>query len=155
MQIAPEILSEKNYTGTRKIHISDEKVRKLKQELKDLQKAINPILDGLAGTFKKFDEANQKIAEHQKAIREVNDSVVEDKAFYDEEMKKIAPYEKKAVLIKDKLEPLVMKLIKDQLGEFEKPLHVSEDESTGDMYVEVVDQIEELVLKIRASKEKK
>jgi len=64
-------------------------------------------------------------------------------------MKKIEPAEKKARLIKDKLEPLVIKLVEDQLGEFEKPLHVTEDDKTGDIYVEVEDQIEKTILRIR------
>jgi|GEM_PF-4311063 len=149
MIIDKKILSEKNYTGTRKILINDEKVRTLKGELKKLQLEINPILDGLAPTFAKFGATNKVIAEHQAEIKRLNEEIQPDKDFYEEEMKKIEPAEKKARLIKDKLEPLVIKLVEDQLGEFEKPLHVTEDDKTGDIYVEVEDQIEKTILRIR------
>jgi len=155
MIIDKTILSEKNYTGTRKILINDEKVRTLKGELKKLQKEINPILDGLAETFSKFDATNKLINEHQEEIKRLNVELQPDKDFYDEEMKKIEPVEKKAKLIKDKLEPLVIKLVEDQLGEFEKALHVIEDDKNGDIYVEVEDQIEKTVLRIREENAKK
>lgn len=152
MNIPKEVLSESNYTGTRKIVINDKKVKELKQKLKDLQKSINPILEGLQETFNKFDASNRVIKQHQEEIKRISDELAPDKAFYEAEMKKIEPYEKEAQLIKSKLEPYVINLVKDQLGEFEKPLHVSENEETGEIYVEVIDQIEELVLKIRTQK---
>lgn len=150
MQIPKDILAEKNYTGTRKILINDEKVRESLKELTALQKKINPILDGLQDTFKKFDATNKVIAEHQAEIKRLHDELIPDKAFYEQEMAKIKPVEDEARLIQSKVEPLIKEIVKDQLGEFEKPLHATEDESSGDIYVEVVDVLEDFIVRHRA-----
>lgn len=155
MQIAPEVLAEKNYTGTRRIYIKDKKVAELKAQLKELSKHVEPILDGLQDTFKKFDATNKAIAEHQAEIKRLQDVLAPDREFYEAEMQKIKPHDDKAKLIKDKLEPLVIKIINEEMGEFEKALTIDEDKETGEIYVEVVDQIEELVTRIRSQKAKK
>lgn len=161
MNIPQELLAEKNYTGTRKILIDDPKVRELKAELKELQKSINPIIEGLQDTLAKFDEANGRIAEKQKAIEAIkaeieaiHKEIAPDKKIYDTEMEKIRPFDEKAQLIKNKLEPLVMKLVEDQLGEFERPLHVTEDDGSTDIYVEVADEIEQFIQAKRVQKAK-
>jgi len=161
MNIPQELLAEKNYTGTRKILINDPKVRELKAELKELQKSINPIIEGLQDTLKKFDEGNARILEKQKAkqaieqeIEAIHKELAPDKKLYDKEMEKIQPFDEQAQLIKNKLEPLVMKLVEDQLGEFERPLHVTEDDDGVDIYVEVVDELEQFVQTKRTQKAK-
>lgn len=161
MNIPQELLAEKNYTGTRKILINDPKVRELKAQLKELQKSINPIIDGLQDTLKKFDEANARIGEKQKAINAIQQEIeaihkeiAPDKKIYDKEMEKIQPFDEQAQLIKNKLEPMVMKMVEDQLGEFERPLHVTEDEDGTDIYVEVVDEIEQFIQTKRTQKAK-
>ena len=161
MQIPKELLAEKNYTGTRKILINDPKVRELKGKLKELQKDINPIIEGLQDTLARIDAVNVRLQEKNKAINviraeieEIQKEVAPDKKIYDEAMEKIRPFDEKAQLIKNKLEPLVMRIVEDQLEEFERPLHVTEDEGSVDIYVEVVDEIEQFIQTKRSQKAK-
>ena len=51
MQIEKELLSEKNYTGSRLIEISDERVSVLQKKLTELQLEVNPILDKLQENY--------------------------------------------------------------------------------------------------------
>lgn len=161
MNIPHELLAEKNYTGTRKILVNDPKVRELKAQLKGLQQKINPHIEKLQPTLAKFDEANSKIAELdkeikklQEKIKEIHEEIAPDRKIYDKVMDEIKPFDDEAMLIKNKLEPLVIKIVEDQLTEFEKPLHVTEDEETGEIYVEVADEIEQYIIAKREQKAK-
>lgn len=151
MQIDKELLSEKNYSGTRLIEVTDETVIALQSQLTDLQLEINPVLDRLNENY--FSKADaiykelQKLDEQVKPLKEelksLHDNSKEDIAFIEEQ-------EQKAVLIKNKLQPLILDLVKDELGEFETAKHtVNQD---GKIYVEVFDEIEEKIKSIRASK---
>lgn len=152
MQINKELLSEKNYTGSRLIEINDETVIALQEKLDELQKQANPHLessevhipemDRLYGEIRKLDEEKKKLQEEVAPVR----------AKYDECIAPVLEIEQEALLIKEKIQPLVLDLVKDDLGEFEKALQVKIID--GKTYVEVVDEIEEAVKKIRASKNK-
>lgn len=155
MNIPAELLAEKNYTGTRRIAITNPKIKELKAELKKLQEQINPILDGAQDTFAKLDAAQRAIDEHRNEIKRINEEAMADKKIYDETMAKIQPYEQQALLIKDKLEPLVLKEVESELAEFEKALTIGETEGGEELYVEVQDMLEDFIQKTRQAKEKK
>jgi chromosome segregation ATPase len=153
MQIAPEILSEKNYTGSRLIEITDPKVIELKAKLKEYQEEANPFLvemDKIAPELDVFFQKIQKLEEEKNKLREEMSPV---RAPYDELLKKVEAIDSKAQVIKNKIQPIVNKLVEGQLGEFEKALHLTEQD--GKIFVEVVDEIEERVKAIRQAKIKK
>ena len=61
--------------------------------------------------------------------------------------------EQKTDLIKNKIQPLVARLMEKELGEFETARQLIEQ---GDkLFVEVVEEVEELVKRIRMKKNKK
>lgn len=155
MNIPQELLAEKNYTGTRRITITNPKIKELKSELKKLQEQINPILDGMQDTFAKLDAAQKAIEDHKAEIKRIADESAADRKVYDDNMAKILPFEQQAQLIKDKLEPLVLKEVEGKLGEFEKALTIGELEGGEELYVEVQDMLEDFVQRTRQAKANK
>jgi len=53
-------------------------------------------------------------------------------------------------LIKDKIQPIILDLVKNELGEFEKAQQTIDKD--GKVFVEIIDEIEEKVKSIRATK---
>lgn len=153
MQINKEVLSEKNYEGTRLIEITDEKVKALHGELNKLQieanphlkimEEITPRLDPLFAKLRNLEEAKAKVKEEMTPIREP----------YDKELQEVEKIDQKAQLIKNKIQPLVLDIVKDSLGEFETARQLIEKD--GKMYIEVIDEIEEKIKLLRAAKAKK
>jgi HD superfamily phosphodiesterase len=68
-------------------------------------------------------------------------------------MEKADKVYQKAQLIKNKITPIVNELVKPELKEFELAKEMVE--RNGKIYVEVIDEIEEKIKAIRASKAKK
>ena len=153
MKIPKELLSEKNYEGTRLIAITDKNVMKLKLELNALQKKANPTLLKMEEMSKVLDPYYQQIAQLNEKIKSLREEVAPHREKYDIEMKKVELIDQKAQLIKNKMQPMIDKNIADKLGEFEKPLHAIEKD--GVMYVEVQDELEEKIKQLRAVKAKK
>ena len=150
MQISKEILSEKNYTGSRLIEITDAKVIELKAKLTEFQKEANPILEEMEKISPLMDPIFSEIRELEAKKEELRSSLAPIRAPYDELLKKVEVIDTKAQVIKNKIQPIVNKLVAPDLGEFEKAMHVIEKD--GKLFVEVVDEIEERVKAIRASK---
>lgn len=153
MKIDPAIVSEKNYTGSRLIQVNSMVISKLKKELNNLQKKASPTLKKMEDLSKVLDPYFTEIREHQMAIDKVKEAMKPTRDLYDIEMKKVELIDQKAQLIKNKIQPLVLKEITGKLGEFEKALHVND--KNGVLFVEVVDELEEKIKEIRASKAKK
>lgn len=154
MQIAPELLSEKNYTGTRLILLKDEQIYALHKELTEIQKSINPILDELAKDYYPLtDPIRAKITEMQTQIKSLRDEANLITERYKDQIKALEDAEQRAGLIKNKLQPLVLAEVEPQLSEFESAKHTKV--KGEQIYVEVYDEIEERVKAIRQNKEKK
>jgi chromosome segregation ATPase len=153
MQIPAEVLSEKNYTGSRLIEIIDPKVIELKAQLTELQKEANPFLTEMDKIAPEMDPIFQEIQELEIKKNELREKLAPIRAPYDELLKKVEAIDSKAQLVKAKIQPLVNKIVEDQLGEFEKALHLKEED--GKLYVEVIDEIEENIKSIRQAKIKK
>jgi len=153
MQIPQEYLEEKNYEGTRLIEITDPKVAQLKAELIKLQKEINPFLEVIEKKMTPiFDKHQEAMKPLQEKLNKLKEELAPTKSEYDALIAKIEPFEQKAQLIKNKLQPIVLKFVKGQLGEFEKANQVIDKD--GKLFVEIVDEIEEKVKAIRAMKAK-
>ena len=152
MQIDKELLSEKNYTGSRLIEITDEKVVELKLKLKEFQKEANPILLEMEKISPLMDPIFTKIRELEEEKKKLQDEMAPIRAPYDELLSQVEKIDIKAQAVKNKIQPLVNKIVVGQLGEFEKAMHLTEQD--GKLYVEVIDEIEEKVKAIRASKNK-
>lgn len=153
MQIPAEVLSEKNYTGSRLIEITDAKVIELRAQLTEYQKEANPILNEMDKISPELDVFFQKIAKLEEEKNKLREEMAPIRAPYDELLKQVEVIDSKAQLVKEKIQPLVNSIVESQLGEFEKALHLKEED--GKLYVEVVDEIEEKVKAIRQSKIKK
>lgn len=153
MKIDPKILSEKNYEGSRFIEINDPKVSELMKEVSALQKEANPYLEVMDEYAKILDPFYQKIQEKQAEIGKIKEEMAETKAKYDEELSRVEAIDKKAQVIKNKLMPVILDLVKDQLSEFEVAFQTKEKD--GKVFVEVQDKLEELIKSIRAQKAKK
>lgn len=150
MQIPNEILAEKNYEGTRLIAITDENVVNLKKELDAFQAEANPILDEMAKHEPILDEHYKKVGELRKQIEALNEEVKDVKETNLGLLKQVEAIDAKAQLVKNKIQPIVLEFVKDQLGEFEKAMQMKEIDGT--LFVEVQDEIEETVKRVRASK---
>jgi len=150
MQINKEILSEKNYTGTRLIEINDETVVTLNNERKELLAEGEPILKEMELLSPPLDAFYVLLAPVEKERARIKEEM---KPAYDAYQAKVAEMDKvyqKGQLVSDKIQPIVAELIKGELGEFEKGLTMKEVD--GKLFVEVIDEIEEKVKAIRASK---
>lgn len=153
MQINKDVLSEKNYEGTRLVEVTDEKIRQLHGELNKLQKEANPHLEIMEKITPQLDPLFTKLRELETEKQKVKDQMVPIRAPYDIELKAVELIDQRAQLIKNKMQPMILDIVKGDLAEFEKANQLIEKD--GKLYVEVVDEIEETVKKIRASKLKK
>ena len=153
MQLPNELLAEKNYEGTRLIEITDENVMKLKKELDTFQAEANPILDEMSKHEPILDEHYTKVGELRKQIEALNEEVKDVKETNLALLKQVEAIDAKAQLVKNKIQPIVLELVKDQLGEFEKAMQMKEVD--GKLFVEIQDEIEETIKRVRASKDAK
>lgn len=153
MKISKEILAEKNYEGTRLVEIKDPKIKQLHEELTKLQKEANPHLKIMESITPKLDPLFTKLRELDEQKTKIKDQMTPIRAPYDIELKIVEGIDQKAQLIKNKMQPLVLRLVNPLLGEFEKANQLVE--KGGKMYVEVVDEIEEKVKAIRLANIKK
>lgn len=153
MQIDKELLSEKNYTGSRLILIDDENVRALQTELSALQQEINPILDKLSAEYyPKIDPMYQDVLALNEKVKIIKEDIAKITAEFEGDIKSIEDTELKANLVKDKIQPLILDAIKDQLGEFEIARQTKFQD--GEVYAEVFDELEEKIKQLRAAKAK-
>jgi small-conductance mechanosensitive channel len=154
MKIDKALLAEVNYEGSRLIKIENETVTELQKELSALQKEINPILDKLnAEYYTVIDPIYQEVQKLNEEIKSKKFVIQELTKKFQPEIDSIEATEQKAQLVKNKLQPILLELVKEQLDEFEVARHTVNREDG--IYVEVFDEIEEKVKSIRASKAKK
>lgn len=153
MQIPKEYLAEKNYEGSRLIEISDPDVVRLHGELKKLQLEANPHLEIMESITPKLDPYFTKLRELENEKTKIRGEMAPIREPYDKELEQVQKIDQRAQLIKDKITPLVNKIVEAQLGDFEKALQLTERD--GKMFVEVVDEIEEKVKAVRAAKVRK
>ena len=151
MQIEKELLSGKNYTGSRLILIENEDVKTLQDELSAYQQEINPILEKLSSEYyPTVDPLYQEVQKKNQEIKEIKEKIAEQTEKFKPDIESIEAVEKKALLIKQKLQPIILDEVKDKLGEFETARNTVVQD--GKIYVEVIDEIEEKIKQIRASK---
>lgn len=153
MQIPKEVLSEKNYEGSRFVEVKDPKIVELVTEIKKFQEEANPYLTVMDKYALILDPYYQRIQTLQTEIGKIKEEMAEDKMKYDEELEKVQKIDQKAQMIKNKLTPIVMKEVEGQLGEFE--VAVQTKEKNGKIYVEIQDKLEELVKSMRTANAKK
>lgn len=151
MQIPKDILSEKNYEGSRLISIDNQIVKELHAEkVKIMETEKKPILDEmtkLEGPLEVFYEQLRPLEIKREELKK------EMKPLSDEYSAKVAEVEivqQKIDLIDQKIATIVNDEVKPQLGEFEqaRDLHTKD----GKFDVEVVDLIEEKIKEVRANK---
>lgn len=150
MQIPKEILSEKNYEGTRLIEITDETVISLNNERKERLKEGEPILkemEVLSPPLDAFYEKLRPVEEERKKIKEEMQPAYDAYHAKVEEMDKIY---QKGQIVSNKMQPLINEIVKPQLSEFEAAKQLVERD--GKLFVEVVDEIEEKIKALRATK---
>jgi hypothetical protein len=146
MQIDKELLSEDKYTGNRLIPIKSYTIVKMMKEVEKIQKQANPILDEMDKLTKdKLEKFTTEIGKHREAIQAIqNDPEYKQaQAEYEVLLKRVELKDDKATVIKNKIQPLVDAELEGQLGEFEKPLHLTMQK--GKLYVEVADEVEEFI----------
>ncbi len=156
MNIPKEVLSEKNYSGTRLIEITNPLVNKYVKEITKIQvEKLNPLLNDAKykSLTSKMDVLYSQIGQLNDKLKQLKLEVEPIRAEYDVFAEKMLKLEQKAQLIKNKIQPIIDSEISGKLGEFEKPLHAKE--KNGKIYVEIQDEIEETVKNIRARKTKK
>jgi hypothetical protein len=151
MHLPADLLSEKNYSGTRLIEITDENILKLFKERGEILKSGEPIMKRMDELSKPLDEFYARLKpleEERKQIKEDMQPAIDAyQAVVDEMDRDIY---QKTRLIDQKLNPMVDEVVKDQLSEFEKAKTLTERD--GKYYVEVEDQLEEKIKLIRATK---
>jgi phosphomevalonate kinase len=151
MQIPKEILTEANYEGSRLIEVTDESISKYQEELTSIQKEINPVLDRLnENYYSKADPLYQEVQRLNEQIKPIKEQLRELFEMNKADTEFIEAQEQKAQLVKNKMLPLVNDYVKESLGEFDKALQTVVKD--GKLYVEVVDEIEEKIKAVRASK---
>ena len=153
MKIPQEFLKESCYDGTRLVEITDEKVIELKKEISKFKPIPEPYLKEMDRLGKLLDPFYTKIreleAEKDKLVKERQPNL----DLFNAQLKEMEAIEQKTDLIKNKIQPLVAKLMEKELGEFETARQLIEQ---GDkLFVEVVEEVEELVKRIRMKKNKK
>jgi len=154
MKIDKALLAEANYEGSRLIEVVDENLNVLQAELSALQQEINPILDILNESYyKAIDPIYQEVQKLNEEIKGKKFVIGELTKKFQPQIEIIEATEQKASLVKNKMQPIILEAVKEQIGEFEIARHtVNKD---GKMYVEIFDEIEERVKALRASKAKK
>lgn len=154
MIIEKDVLAEKNYTGSRLVLIENEKVDEFSGKLNELQQEINPILDKLAKEYYPVvDPIYQEVQRLTKLVAIEKDKIAVITESFKTDTDAIESLEQKATLIKNKIQPIIMKELDGKLGEFEIARHTTVKD--GKIYVEVFDEIEEKVKQLRAIKVKK
>lgn len=148
MQINKEVLSEKNYTGTRLIPLVDAQVVKFKKELGKFQKQANPFLKKMESYTKVLDPFYKQIAALEEQKKKIQEQMRPTKELYDIELKKVELIDQKAALVKQKIQPLVANFVKDKLSEFEVALQLIEKNNM--IYIEVADKLEEFIKSYRS-----
>lgn len=154
MQIDKELLSEVNYTGSRLILLEDENLTKLNTELTSYQQEINPIIDKLSAEYyPKIDPMYQEVQKLMEQAKELKAKIAEITNEFKPAIDVIESFEQKAQSVKNKMQPIILEIVKDQLGEFETAKNTVVRD--GKIYAEVFDEIEEKVKAIRMVKAKK
>src|SRR3990170_2857772 len=143
MQIPKEYLKESTYSGTRLIEITDEKVIELKKEISKFKPIAEPYLKEMDRLGELLDPFYTKIreleAEKDKLVKERQPNL----DLFNAQLKEMEAIEQKTDLIKNKIQPLVAKILEGQLSEFETASQLIEQ---GDkLFAEIVDEIEEKI----------
>ena len=117
MKIPQEFLKESCYDGTRLVEITDEKVIELKKEIAKFKPIAEPFL-------KKMDELGKLLDPFYTKIRELEaekDKLVKERQpnldLFNAQLKEMEAIEQKTDLIKNKIQPLVARLMEKELGE--------------------------------------
>ena len=150
MQLPKELLSEKNYEGTRLIEITDERVIALNDERKKRIQEGEPTLKEMEELSKPLDVFYMKLRPVEEERKKIKDEMQPAYEAYQDKVVEMDKFYQKAQLVSDKLQPLVLEIVNPQLREFEKAKELIEKE--GKLYVEVIDEIEEKIKAIRATK---
>lgn len=151
MKIPKEYTKESNYEGTRLFEITDERVKKLNKEIAALKEPATPHLIKMEELSKITDPVYAQIREKQQEINKLRESIATEKEQFDAEVAELEKIEAKAQLIKNKMQPIVDDLIKDELSEFERPFQLITKED-GRMFVEIKDELEEKIKQLRMQK---
>lgn len=152
MKIPQEMLSEKNYEGTRLIEITDEKVIELNNQRKEFLKEGEPFLKGMEKLSPPLDAWYAKLRPVEEQREQIKKDMQKDYDAYNEVWQEMDKVYQKGQLVSNKIQPLVNDFIKPQLEEFEVAKTMVERD--GKLYVEVSDELEEKIKSIRASKKK-
>src|SRR3990167_3444467 len=111
MKIPQEFLKESCYDGTRLVEITDEKVIELKKEIAKFKPIAEPFL-------KKMDELGKLLDPFYTKIRELEaekDKLVKERQpnldLFNAQLKEMEAIEQKTDLIKNKIQPLVAKIM--------------------------------------------
>ena len=150
MNIPKEYLKESTYSGNRLIEITDPTVIKLKAEIAKFKPIAEPFLKKMDELGKILDPFYTKIrelkAEEDKLKKEMQPTL----DLFNAELKEMEAIEQKTDLIKNKIQPLVAKILEGQLGEFETGRQLIEKDDR--LFVEVYDELEEKVKAVRMAK---
>lgn len=152
MKIPADVLHEKNYAGTRLIEINDETVIKLKAEIAKFKPVAEPFLKKMDELGKVLDPFYTKIRELKAKEEEVKKEMQPTLDDFNKELKEMEGIEQKTDAIKNKIQPIIAKLMEGQLGEFETARQLIEKDDK--LFVEVIDELEERIKSIRANKKK-
>ena len=150
MQIDKEILNEKNYEGTKLIEITDEQIIELNEKRKELLKEGEPFLKDMEKLSPPLDAWYAKLRPVEEEREKIKKDMQPAYDAYNEVWQKMDKVYEKGQLVANKIQPLVTAFMKDKLSEFETSKQMIEKD--GKLFVEVVDEIEEKIKAIRASK---
>jgi chromosome segregation ATPase len=150
MQFTKDQLAPENYSGTRRITVSDSMITKYKAEIDKYQKQAQPTLIEMENISKVLDPDYAEIKELNDKIKVIKDRMQPTLDAYQLELAKVELIDKKAQAIKNKLQPIVDKLIDGKLEEFERPLELITEK--GQHYVLITDTIEDFIKARRAGK---
>lgn len=150
MQIDPALFSEKNYVGTRLIEITDETVIKLNEARKEALKEGEPILKEMEALSPPLDAFYIKLRPIEEERAKIKEEMQPAYDAYNAKVEEMDKFYQKGQAISNKMQPLINAIVKPQLAEFETAKTMVERD--GKLFVEVADEVEELVKKIRATK---
>lgn len=153
MKIPSEYLKEKNYEGTRLVEVTDKRVLNLQKKIAEFKPIAEPHLKEINRISVILDPVFTKIRELEEEKTKLKESMQTDKDLFDAELKEMEKIEQKTDLIKMKIQPIVLDIMKDELEEFETSRQLIEKD--GKLYVEVIDEVEEKIKAIREVKSKK
>jgi predicted nucleic acid-binding Zn-ribbon protein len=153
MQIPKEYLDPKNYQGTRLVEITDKKVLALRKDISAFQPQAKPFLDEVEKYGKELDPYYKQIVDLQEQINNIKKKMGPAKEIFDKNVAELEKIEQKSQLIKNKIQPIVTKLMENELGEFETMRKLVDKDDK--LFVEVVDELEEKITQIRKVKANK